>query len=86
MYKRQITGRGTVATGRVERGTVKLKDEVEIIGLTTERRKMCIRDSIKDVTADFVGPIAAALTSIFGTMGVDAKRNREVKKLSLIHI
>ena len=35
---------------------------------------------IKDVTADFVGPIAAALTSIFGTMGVDAKRNREVKK------
>ena len=35
---------------------------------------------IKDVTADFVGPIAAALTSIFGTMGVDAKRNHEIKK------
>ena len=34
-----ITGRGTVATGRVERGEVKLQDEVEIIGLTTERRK-----------------------------------------------
>ena len=30
-----ITGRGTVATGRVERGTLKLGDEVEIIGLTT---------------------------------------------------
>ena len=29
-----ITGRGTVATGRVERGEVKLQDEVEIIGLT----------------------------------------------------
>ena len=28
-----ITGRGTVATGRVERGTVKVGDEVEIIGL-----------------------------------------------------
>ena len=37
-----ITGRGTVATGRVERGTVKLQDEVEIIGLTTERRKTVI--------------------------------------------
>ena len=28
-----ITGRGTVVTGRVERGTVKLQDEVEIIGI-----------------------------------------------------
>ena len=37
-----ITGRGTVATGRVERGTVKMSDEVEIIGLTTERKKTVI--------------------------------------------
>ena len=37
-----ITGRGTVATGRVERGQVKLQDEVEIIGLTTERRKTVV--------------------------------------------
>ena len=37
-----ITGRGTVATGRVERGEVKLQDEVEIIGLTTERRKTVV--------------------------------------------
>ncbi|MGM9665899.1 MAG: EF-Tu/IF-2/RF-3 family GTPase, partial [Eubacteriales bacterium] len=37
-----ISGRGTVATGRVERGTVKMNDEVEIIGLTTERRKTVI--------------------------------------------
>lgn len=29
-----ITGRGTVATGRVERGTVKIQDTVEIVGLT----------------------------------------------------
>ena len=28
-----ITGRGTVATGRVERGTIKLNDEVEIVGI-----------------------------------------------------
>jgi len=37
-----ITGRGTVATGRVERGVVKVQDEVEIIGLTTERKKTVV--------------------------------------------
>ncbi|MGI5900646.1 MAG: elongation factor Tu [Christensenellales bacterium] len=33
-----ITGRGTVATGRVERGVVKISDQVEIVGLTDESR------------------------------------------------
>jgi len=33
-----ITGRGTVATGRVERGVVKMADQVEIVGLTEEKR------------------------------------------------
>ena len=37
-----ITGRGTVATGRVERGTAKVGEEVEIIGLTDERKKSVI--------------------------------------------
>ena len=37
-----ITGRGTVATGRVERGMVKVSDEVEIVGLSTEKRKTVI--------------------------------------------
>ena len=37
-----ISGRGTVATGRVERGTVKMADEVEIVGLTEESRKTVI--------------------------------------------
>jgi elongation factor Tu len=37
-----ITGRGTVATGRVERGTLKVGDEVEIIGMTEERRKVVV--------------------------------------------
>ena len=37
-----ITGRGTVATGRVERGVLKVGDEVEIIGLTDERRKTVV--------------------------------------------
>ena len=37
-----ITGRGTVATGRVERGRLNMSDEVEIIGLTDERRKTVV--------------------------------------------
>ena len=37
-----ITGRGTVATGRVERGTVKLQDEVEIVGLAKESKKSVV--------------------------------------------
>ncbi|MCM0646786.1 elongation factor Tu [Clostridium swellfunianum] len=34
-----ITGRGTVATGRVERGILKVGDEIEVVGLTEERKK-----------------------------------------------
>ena len=37
-----ITGRGTVATGRVERGVLKLNDEVEIVGLADEARKTVV--------------------------------------------
>ena len=37
-----ITGRGTVATGRVERGIAHVGDEVEIVGLTDEPRKVVI--------------------------------------------
>jgi len=37
-----ITGRGTVATGRVERGTIKINEEVEIVGLTDEPRKVVL--------------------------------------------
>lgn len=37
-----ITGRGTVATGRIERGKVKVGDEVEIVGLAPETRKTVV--------------------------------------------
>ena len=37
-----ISGRGTVATGRVERGKLNTGDEVELIGLTEERRKVVV--------------------------------------------
>ena len=37
-----ITGRGTVATGRVERGTIKIGEEVEIVGLSDAPRKCVV--------------------------------------------
>ena len=37
-----ITGRGTVATGRVERGTIQINDNVEIVGLTIEKRTVVV--------------------------------------------
>ena len=37
-----ITGRGTVATGRVERGVLKLSEEIEIVGMTDEIRKVVV--------------------------------------------
>ena len=37
-----ITGRGTVATGRVERGTIKVNDVVEIVGLSDEKKQTTV--------------------------------------------
>lgn len=37
-----ITGRGTVATGRVERGVLKVSEEIEIVGLAEESRKVVV--------------------------------------------
>ncbi|WP_054956066.1 elongation factor Tu [Paenibacillus dakarensis] len=37
-----ITGRGTVATGRVERGTIKVGEEIEIVGINEETRKSVV--------------------------------------------
>ena len=38
-----ITGRGTVATGRVERGTIKLNDEVEIVGIQRKLKTLLLQ-------------------------------------------
>ena len=37
-----ITGRGTVATGRIERGMVKVCEEIEIVGMSTEKKKAVV--------------------------------------------
>ena len=39
-----ITGRGTVATGRVERGVLKVGDEVEIVGLSEDKKKVVVQE------------------------------------------
>ena len=39
-----ITGRGTVVTGRVERGQLKLNDEVEIVGIKPTTKNCCYRN------------------------------------------
>ena len=36
-----IKGRGTVATGRIEQGTIKINDEVEIVGIRPTRKSVC---------------------------------------------
>jgi elongation factor Tu len=42
-----ITGRGTVATGRIERGMIKLQDEVEMVGLSAEPGKKTVVTGIE---------------------------------------
>jgi elongation factor Tu len=37
-----ITGRGTVATGRIDRGIIKVQDDVELVGLTAEKGKKTV--------------------------------------------
>ena len=39
-----ISGRGTVATGRVERGVIKKNEPVEIVGLTDEKKQTVVTD------------------------------------------
>ena len=36
-----ITGRGTVATGRIERGVIKVGEEIEIVGLGDSKKTTC---------------------------------------------
>ena len=59
-----ITGRGTVATGRVERGMLKVGEEVEIVGLSDEKRKVVVtglemfRKTLDDAeTGDNIGAL-----------------------------
>lgn len=64
-----ISGRGTVATGRIESGTIHIQEEVEIVGLTNEKRKVVVtgvemfRKTLDDARAgDNVGLLLRGVT------------------------
>ncbi len=81
-----ITGRGTVATGRVERGQLKTSDEVEILGLTEERAKTVVTGiemfrKILDY-AEAGDNIGALLR---GVQRTDIKRGQVLAKPGTIH-
>ncbi len=81
-----ITGRGTVVTGRVERGMVKVGDEVEIVGLSTEKKKTVItglemfRKSLDEAEA---GDNAGAL--LRGIDRKDVERGQVLAKPGTVH-
>ena len=76
-----ITGRGTVATGRVERGTLKINDEVEILGIREEKLKSVVtgiemfRKQLDDARAgDNIGAL------LRGVQRTDIERGQVVAK------
>ena len=81
-----ITGRGTVATGRVERGVVKVSDEVEIVGIAKEIKKTVItgvemfRKILDQAEAgDNIGVL------LRGTQRSDVERGQVLAKPGTIH-
>jgi len=81
-----ITGRGTVATGRVERGTIKVGDTVEIVGLTEEKKStVCTGLEMFRKTLDFceAGDNVGAL--LRGVQRTDIERGQVLCKPNSIH-
>jgi elongation factor Tu len=81
-----ITGRGTVATGRVERGTVKVSDTVEIVGLTDETRSVVVTGVEmfrKQLDQAIAGDNIGAL--LRGVQRSDIERGQVLAKPNSIH-
>ncbi|MEG0911799.1 MAG: elongation factor Tu, partial [Ruthenibacterium sp.] len=81
-----ITGRGTVATGRVERGTIKVGEEVEIVGLKEERMKSTVTGlEMFRKLLDFAqaGDNVGAL--LRGVQRADIERGQVIAKPGSIH-
>ncbi len=81
-----ITGRGTVATGRVERGQLKTGEEVEIVGLTDEKRKVVVTGlEMFRKTLDFAeaGDNIGAL--LRGVQRTEIQRGQVLAKPGTIH-
>ena len=81
-----ITGRGTVATGRVERGTVKVGDTVEIVGLTEDTRSVVVTGVEmfrKQLDQAIAGDNIGAL--LRGVQRADIERGQVLAKPNSIH-
>jgi len=81
-----ITGRGTVATGRVERGMLKVGDNVEIVGLTDEKRTVVVtgvemfRKTLDEAeTGDNIGAL------LRGVQRTEIERGQVLAKPGTIH-
>ena len=81
-----ITGRGTVATGRVERGILHVGDEVEIVGLSEEKKKTVVtgiemfRKLLDDAQAgDNIGAL------LRGVQRTDIERGQVISKPGSVH-
>ena len=81
-----ITGRGTVATGRVERGVLKVNEEVEIVGIHEDIRKVVVtgiemfRNSLDEAEP---GDNIGALLEVFREMR--SREDRVLCKPGLTH-
>jgi len=76
-----ITGRGTVVTGRVERGTLNINDKVEIVGFTTEKREVVVTGIEmfkKDLGTALAGDNAGIL--LRGVQRTDIERGQVLAK------
>lgn len=81
-----ITGRGTVATGRVDRGRAKVGEEVEIIGLTEERRKSIITGlEMFKKTLDFADAGDNVGVLLRGIQRNEIQRGQVIAKPGTIH-
>ena len=81
-----ISGRGTVATGRVERGQLKAGEEVEIIGLTEERKKTVVTSmEMFHKTLDFVEAGDNAGCLLRGVAKDEIERGQVLCKPGSIH-
>ncbi len=81
-----ITGRGTVATGRVERGVLKLSEEVEIVGLQEEKMKTVVTGiEMFRKLLDFAGAGDNIGALLRGVQRTDIKRGQVLCKPGSIH-
>ena len=81
-----ITGRGTVATGRVERGRLKTNEEVEIVGLKEEKRKtVCTGIEMFRKTLDYAEAGDNIGCLLRGVQRTEVERGQVISKPGSIH-